>query len=85
MENNRHQPANDRTQKMFALISGAPMGPTTRETFHEMAQDGDADAMSEYFEACARTRPEVGRSIHSAGGISFESMYDEVETAYWGK
>ena len=61
------------------------MGYQTRERFREMAEDGDADAMWRYFEACVRRRPDVGSSIDRGGGISFENMYDEVETAYWGR
>lgn len=85
MSSNQRQRDDDRARKMFALISRAPVGYRTRETFREMAEDGDADAMWRYFEACVRRRPDVGRSIDSGGGISFESMYDEVEAIYWGK
>jgi hypothetical protein len=72
----------DRAERMFNLISMAPMGSQTRERFSQMKINNDAEAIWTYLNACIRRKGDVGKSVARSGKISFESIYEDVRQIY---
>ena len=72
----------DRAERMFNLISMAPMGSQTRERFSQMKEINDAKAIWTYLNACVKRKGDVGKSVARSGKISFESIYDDVRLIY---
>jgi len=78
---------NSKAQRMYDIISLAPMGEKTKSKskFRAFRDKNDAKGMKDYFDACLKRHPDIGESIeHEGKQPSFEQLKPEVDRIYFG-